>query len=76
MITLQNNCYAFIGITKVLAEPTEIQYLRQLTPSCHQNCCNAIPKKVQVPELKSLPLKNLNIEVPDISNHKLDILME
>lgn len=74
VLTLQNDCNAFIGITKVQAEPTKTF---SISDNSHPviipyNCCDSIPAKIQVPEIKPLQLENLNMEELEIANHKLD----
>lgn len=74
VLRLQNECSAFIGITKVQAESKKTF---NFTDNSHPvtipyNCCNSIKTKISIPELKPLKLENLNFEELDIANHKLD----
>lgn len=74
IVKLQPDCSAFIGISKVQAEPLNVI---NISDNAHPvlipyNCCETFPEKPMTPKLKPLKLDHINMEELDIANHKLD----
>lgn len=74
IVKLQTDCSAFIGITKVQAEPSKFL---NISDNSHPilipyNCCESFPEKPKIPQLKPLKLDHINMEELDVAHHKLD----
>lgn len=76
ILKLQPSCSAFIGSTRVRAEPivyygANITYTYQPI-SIPYECCKHLPDKHSLPKLKPLRLSNINADDLNIAKHKLD----
>lgn len=76
LLQLQPECTAFIGITRVHAKYTTEAY-QNVTYRSHQvripyTCCNHIPEKLHLPDLKPLKLSKIDLDDLNIAQHKLD----
>lgn len=74
IVKLQPDCSAFVGITKIQTEP---QKTSNISDNSHPvlipyDCCENIPEKVTIPNLKPLKLDNINMEDLNVANHKLE----
>ncbi|KAJ8911126.1 hypothetical protein NQ315_003302 [Exocentrus adspersus] len=75
ILKLQPNCNAFIGITRVHAEP--YYESNNFTYDKHHvlipyDCCEHLPEKHELPKLEPLKLSKLNTDDLDVAKHKLD----
>ncbi|XP_074028548.1 uncharacterized protein [Leptinotarsa decemlineata] len=76
LITLETECSAFIGITKIQADSRFSKY-SNISYGSHPvlipyECCNNLPDKSNIPKLKPLKLNDLNVDDLEIAKHKLD----
>ena len=76
LLQLQPNCNGFIGSTRVQAKyrveiPQNITY-KNLPIQIPFKCCEHLPEKSHVPNIKPLHLNKINIDDLNIAQHKLD----
>ncbi|XP_050314503.1 uncharacterized protein LOC126748980 [Anthonomus grandis grandis] len=76
LLKLQPYCNGFVGVTRIQAKRI-IDRDQNVTYKNHQvmvpyKCCQNIPEKIKIPDLKPIKLNNLDIEDLNIAQHQLD----
>ena len=76
LLTLQPECNAFIGSTRVHAR-YPVDKHKTVTYQNHPvlipfECCNNLPEKPYIPDLKPLKLNKIDVEDLSIAQHKLN----
>lgn len=76
LLKLQPDCNAFVGSTRVHAKRLVDVYqtveYRNLPIEIPYKCCQHLPNKQAIPELKPLKLNKINTDDLNIAQHKLD----
>lgn len=76
IIKLQPNCNAFIGSTRIHSKYL-VQNFKNITYQSHPvkipyECCNHLPERYNVPDLKPLKLSKINYDDLSVAQHRLN----
>lgn len=76
LLRLQPTCNSFIGSTRVHSRYF-VDIYKNITYNSHPvqipySCCNHLPEKQSLPDLKPLKLNKINVEELDVAQHQLN----